>query len=173
MGEEKKESSSHGGATAAHHVYIIQNLNHGLVPARLIALNKDKQEATVAVDEYQDENVMLTSTGGSDKDIVASNSLVVELSDYDGGVLPLQNTSEWGDLLDYEDMVDLPYLHEVCLTFSYVMLSCVVMCAECNIWVFMKQNVLSCFGQFSNFPFLFHNGCQYLHNNRQPTTYKT
>ena len=37
----------------------------------------------------------------------------VDLSDYPNNVLPLQNVNETGELNEVEDMVQLPFLHEV------------------------------------------------------------
>jgi hypothetical protein len=37
----------------------------------------------------------------------------VDLSDYNKGVLPMQNVDENGNLRKFADMVELPFLHEV------------------------------------------------------------
>jgi hypothetical protein len=36
------------------------------------------------------------------------------LSDYNKGVLPMQNVNAQGELRAFPDMVNLPFLHEVC-----------------------------------------------------------
>ena len=39
--------------------------------------------------------------------------MTVEMKDYPNSALPLQNVDEHGNLNEVEDMVDLPFLHEV------------------------------------------------------------
>ena len=130
-GEEKKDSGSdyHSNengsmlpvsSIGAHHVYIKHD-NHGWVPARLVSLDKKKQEATVAVDEFPDEQAMLMTSAwagdyrrrNGENGEIANHTFVVDTSSYDGGFLPPQNTTDEGELVEYEDMVDMPYLHEV------------------------------------------------------------
>jgi hypothetical protein len=39
--------------------------------------------------------------------------ITIDLKDYPGNALPIQNVDSNGDLEDYKDMVDLPFMHEV------------------------------------------------------------
>lgn len=51
--------------------------------------------------------------------VVPVKKVTVQLKDYSGGVLPLQNVDEDGKLIEVEDMVDLSFLHEVCRISSF------------------------------------------------------
>jgi hypothetical protein len=42
-----------------------------------------------------------------------SPPVLIDLSDYPNAVLPMQNVDSKGKLQDYNDMVDLPFMHEV------------------------------------------------------------
>jgi hypothetical protein len=53
------------------------------------------------------------SDGG--KAAVGFKSAMVKLKDYQNSSLPLQNVGADGSLKEVDDMVDLPYLHEVCV----------------------------------------------------------
>jgi len=39
----------------------------------------------------------------------------IDLTNYPSKVLPMQNVDASGNLEDYKDMVQLPYMHEVCV----------------------------------------------------------
>ena len=72
-------------------------------------------KAIVNVPEYKDEQSMMPDGGrGAGK----SEQGTVNLKDYHAEVLPLQNVDANGNLLEFADMVKLPYLHEVCRTKS-------------------------------------------------------
>ena len=94
--------------SSQHHVYI-QSKKHGWIPAIVRDIDPQKQQATVVIDNYEDERDMLNSNGTGDDTVEQT----VNLKDYPGGLLPLQNVSESGELVSYEDMVDMPYMHEV------------------------------------------------------------
>lgn len=108
---EQPNNAGSSGGVSSHHVYV-KSEEHGWVPARLRSIDKGKNQAVVEMDEYPDEQSML-SGGGAKKEDGKENLVTIDLRDYQGGVLPLQNTEEGGELAEFEDMVDLPYLHEV------------------------------------------------------------
>jgi hypothetical protein len=78
------------------------------VPARLV--EQDGTTAKVAIPQYENEEA-IASDGG--KGAIGFKSAIVKLKDYIGNVLPLQNVGANGELTPVDDMVDLPYLHEV------------------------------------------------------------
>lgn len=113
--EEKKEEAVQGGEqggsrlSAQHHVYI-QSDKHGWIPARVRSLDRKTKEAVVALDHYEDEQDMLNSNLTGEGELETT----INFKDYPGGLLPLQNISnETGELVACEDMVDMPYMHEV------------------------------------------------------------
>ena len=142
--EEKKENGEDSSSAprqgageyasiGAHHVYIKHD-DHGWVPARLVSLDKQKQEATVTVEEYPDEQAMLMTSALAGRrsgepeekgEEHASNTFVVDISSYAGSFLPPQNVNDEGELEEFKDMVDMPCLHEVrlvvlCIIFLFV-----------------------------------------------------
>jgi len=90
-------------------VYI-KSKEHAWIPARV--LENDGTKAKVVVQKYKDEQAMLLNSPKTSGITVREE--ILNLRDYDSGVLPMQNVSDGGKLGDYEDMVNLPYLHEVC-----------------------------------------------------------
>lgn len=90
------------------YVYV-RSQEHGWVPGRL--LTSDNKSATVVVQKYKDENEMLLNTPKTTGITVRQET--VALKDYENGVLPMQNVDDRGKIGDHEDMVNLPYLHEV------------------------------------------------------------
>jgi hypothetical protein len=62
--------------------------------------------------QYESEEFIMSDGG---KGAVGFKSAVVKLKDYPNSTLPLQNTGADGTLTEVDDMVDLPYLHEVSL----------------------------------------------------------
>ena len=89
-------------------VYI-RSEEHAWVPARL--LKSDGKSATVVVQKYKDEQEMILNSPKTTGITVRLET--VALKDYESNVLPMQNVDDRGKLGDYEDMVNLPYLHEV------------------------------------------------------------
>jgi hypothetical protein len=96
-----------GGAATSNNVYIMDK-KYAWVPARLVESNGEK--AIVSVPEYADESKILSDGG---KGAVSWNEDKVSLKHYPGKSLPLQNVDKSGMLTMVQDMVDLPYLHEV------------------------------------------------------------
>jgi len=98
MPEEKKQAS---------YVYIMDK-EFGWRPAKMLSQGDGK--AIVEVPEYPDEMRMVCDGGRGAK---STEKMSVNLKDYAHHVLPLQNVDSNGNLVEYPDMVRLPYLHEV------------------------------------------------------------
>lgn len=96
----------------SNHVYVKSD-EHAWVPARL--LESDGEKATVSIPQYKNEQAIQSDGGRGSK---SSNKVVVDLKDYPTRTLYLQNVDEEGNLREVEDMVDLPFLHEVGSTYS-------------------------------------------------------
>jgi hypothetical protein len=114
-------------AAAVHtsnHVYV-QSDEHAWVPARLLeSSGGGSLTATVSIPVYATQG-HIQSDGG--RAALRLETSTIELKDYPSGALPLQNVDEEGRLLEVQDMVDLPFLHEVCVCVSFV-LYCTVLC---------------------------------------------
>jgi len=91
----------------SNHVYV-RSKEYAWVPARL--LEAVGTTATVSIPHYKDEQSIQSDGGRGAKRF---EKATVELSDYPAGALLLQNVDEEGHLKEVEDMVDLPFLHEV------------------------------------------------------------
>jgi hypothetical protein len=121
MGKSKSSSSKKSAAAAAggkagnSYVYI-KDADYAWLPAEL--LDSDGTTATVAVPQFKDEQAIggTRSTGKEERKI--------KLKDYPHGVLPLQNVDSNGVVQMYSDMVQLPYLHEVCVFFLALFVVC-------------------------------------------------
>lgn len=90
-------------------VYI-KSKESAWVPA--IQTHTDGKKATVTVPQYPNEQAMDSDGGRAAKKGVEET---VDLKGYVSNVLPLQNVDGSGQLLEFADMVELPYLHEVSL----------------------------------------------------------
>jgi hypothetical protein len=90
------------------YVYI-RSKEHGWIPGRV--LESDGMCATVVVQKYNNEAEMIQNTPKTSG--ITVRQQVVRYKDYENGVLPMQNVDDRGKLGDHEDMVNLPYLHEV------------------------------------------------------------
>ena len=90
-------------------VYI-RSEEYGWIPARIV--EQDKNTAKVAIPQYDSEEHIMSDGG---KGAVGFKSAIIKLKDYANNVLPLQNVGADGKLNVADDMVDLPYLHEVSL----------------------------------------------------------
>lgn len=83
------------------------------VPARLVS--QEGEKAVVSIPTYADEASILTDGGAGAK---SWREETINLKHYPGKTLPLQNMIN-GKLNEKEDMVDLPFLHEVrCCSFG-------------------------------------------------------
>ena len=98
-GKDKEKQSSY---------VFIMDPEYGWRPAIQEQIDGDK--AIVSVPEYPNEEVMQCDGGRAAK---KGQQLTIDLKKYPFGVLPLQNVDSNGDLIEFPDMVRLPYLHEV------------------------------------------------------------
>lgn len=89
------------------YVYILDK-EFGWIPATL--LNTAGGKAEVEVPRYANEQAIVCDGGASAK---SKAKQTVTLSKYPNKVLPLQNVTAKGDLIEYPDMVEIPFLHEV------------------------------------------------------------
>lgn len=94
------------GATG-NHVYIMHR-EYAWIPALLLEQGKD--EAKVSIPQYPEEAKILNDGG---KGASSYKEETVKLKHYPGKIIPLANVDKGGNLMEKEDMVDLPYLHEV------------------------------------------------------------
>ena len=110
-------SSPAGNADQTSNRVYIKSDEYGWLPAKLISHDADDGTATVSVRNYADQN-QIQSHGENDEAVLESCEVVVNLSDYEGRVLPLQNVDEDGTLREVADMVDLPFLHEAAILYN-------------------------------------------------------
>lgn len=96
-------------ATTSNHVYV-RSKEFAWVPARLVEV-RENEEAVVQIHRYRNEHAIVSDGGRSA--VRGSEQTIVQLTDYPNKALPLQNVSEEGVLNEVQDMVDLPFLHEV------------------------------------------------------------
>lgn len=89
------------------HVFILDQ-EYAWRPAILDETKGDK--AMVTVPDYKDEQSMMPDGGRSAK---KGEQRTIDLKQYPHKVLPLQNVDAQGNLVEFPDMVKLPYLHEV------------------------------------------------------------
>lgn len=101
-----------GGGGTSNNVYVRSD-EFAWIPARLVS--QDKDTAKVAIPQYESEEFIMSDGG---KGAVGFKSAVVKLKDYPNHTLPLQNTGKDGALMEVDDMVDLPYLHEAAILFN-------------------------------------------------------
>lgn len=99
MGEDKKTQS---------YVFVMDKV-YGWRPAVQVGTEKGGKVA-VSIPEYKDEKSMTCDGGRAAK---KGEQKMINLKDYAHGVLPLQNVDANGNLIEFADMVKLPYLHEV------------------------------------------------------------
>lgn len=96
-----------GSAATSNNVYVMDK-ELAWVPARLLDLQGDK--ATVSIPSYPDEGSILNDGG---KGATKWREETIKLKNYPGQTLPMANVDKGGVLVEKEDMVDLPFLHEV------------------------------------------------------------
>lgn len=94
--------------TTSNHVYV-RSKTLAWVPARLVDVRAN--EAVVQVPRHRDERSIVCDGGRSA--VRGWERMIVKLADYPNEALPLQNVCEEGMLKEVQDMVDLPFLHEV------------------------------------------------------------
>lgn len=101
-----KKDGGGAGATSSN-VYVLDK-ELGWIPARVLEQAGDT--AKVSIPQYPEEAKILCDGG---KGATGWKEDTVKLKHYPGKTLPLQNVDKAGNLLEKEDMVDLPFLHEV------------------------------------------------------------
>jgi hypothetical protein len=97
--------------TKTNSLVYIKDPEYGWRPAVLENLDGDK--ATVRAPEYANEHKMVSDGGRTATS--KGEQKVIDLKKYAHNVLPLQNVDAEGMLIEFPDMVKLPYLHEVSL----------------------------------------------------------
>jgi len=95
------------GAKSHTYVYVTSK-DYAWIPATL--LDADSGKAHVEIPQYADEQSIICDGGATAK---TTKKEWVVLKDYPNSNLPLQNVTAKGDLIEYPDMVDIPFLHEV------------------------------------------------------------
>lgn len=98
---------------------FIRDPEFAWVPAT--KLDNNDKFATVNVPQYRDEQSIVCDGG---KAATGWEEDEVPLSEYNKGVLPMQNVNAQGELRAFPDMVNLPFLHEVSVT-----------CRHCIVWM--------------------------------------
>lgn len=87
---------------------FVKDKEWGWVPAVQLKVNGDK--AVVKVWNYPKEQAVACDGGRAARG--KGEERTVNLKDYPNDVLPLQNVDAQGNLVEFADMVKLPYLHE-------------------------------------------------------------
>jgi hypothetical protein len=101
--------AAEGSGAASSHVYVLHR-EYAWIPALLLEQNIKDDTARVSIPQYPDESKILNDGG---KHATSYKEEVIKLKLYPGKVIPLANVDKAGNLIEREDMVDLPYLHEV------------------------------------------------------------
>jgi hypothetical protein len=99
-------ASSHELKTA-NHVYLLDP-EHSWIPAQVIS--KKKEEAELSIPQYINQQAIVCDGGRTARRLTKQT---VDLTNYANHALPLQNVDGEGRLAVVDDMVDLPFLHEV------------------------------------------------------------
>jgi hypothetical protein len=102
----KKEKAGSGDSTS-NHCYIMDKAL-AWIPACMISQEGDI--ANVKIPTYPDEASIINDNG---KGATSWREEKIKLKGYAGGGLPIANVDADGLLIEKEDMVDLPFLHEV------------------------------------------------------------
>ena len=89
-------------------VYV-RSTEHCWVPALQLKVTDNK--AKVCVPKFKNEQELLSCGQYSSRRY--QDNEVVDLADYTSNVLPMQNVDANGNIEDYKDMVELPFMHEV------------------------------------------------------------
>ena len=92
----------------ANHVYILHP-EHAWIPAQVVE-RPTPTSAVVSVPLYSQQQAIVCDGGRTAR---KWDKLTIQLEDYPNHALPLQNVDGQGTLQVVEDMVDLPFLHEV------------------------------------------------------------
>lgn len=92
---------------------FLKDPEYAWIPAKLI--RSSGNVADVEIPEYADEQSTICDGGRTAKKMIDAE---VDLSDYNSGVLPMQNVDENGRMKVYPDMVELPFLHEAAILYN-------------------------------------------------------
>ena len=86
--------------------------DHTWIPA--LQLKTHDGKAVVSVPKFvSGEKDMLQCHKQSKQFPYQANNQLIDLKEYPNSLLPMQNVDSNGNLEDYGDMVDLPFMHEV------------------------------------------------------------
>ncbi len=88
---------------------FIRDPEYAWIPA--IKESSTDKTAVVRIPQYPSEQATVCDGGATAKGWEEEE---VPLKEYNRGVLPMQNVDQNGFLKSYPDMVNLPFLHEVC-----------------------------------------------------------
>ena len=88
---------------------FIRDPEYAWIPA--IKESSTDKTAVVRIPQYASEQATVCDGGATSKGWEEEE---VPLKEYNRGVLPMQNVDQNGFLKSYPDMVNLPFLHEVC-----------------------------------------------------------
>lgn len=114
-----------GGEPTTSYVFI-RDPEYAWIPA--IKEESNDKIAHVRIPQYPDEQSTICDGGASARGWEEDE---VPLKEYNRGVLPMQNVDPRGNLKAYPDMVNLPFLHEVCRVSLTWRRSC-YFCCYCN-----------------------------------------
>lgn len=93
---------------------FIQSKEFEWYPCKLVSI--DGMKAKVLYPEYKDETSIQCDAGrGAKKN---KKELIVDLKDYQGNMLPMQNVDVNGNGVEYPDMVKFPFLHEAAILYN-------------------------------------------------------
>lgn len=104
MGKEKKAA-----------FVFLKDPENAWIPAKLIKSSGNVAE--VQIPQYKDEQATVCDGGKAASKWIEAE---VDLTDYAKGVLPMQNVDEHGNMQSFQDMVELPFLHEVRSVFCHL-----------------------------------------------------
>ncbi|GAX24070.1 hypothetical protein FisN_9Hh321 [Fistulifera solaris] len=96
-------------------VYL-KSAAHGWIPAVQLKQVAGGKMARVAVPKFKHENDVLTC--GKMTKAQLMDTIDIPFADYDNNVLPVQNVDANGNLEDYKDMVELPFMHEAAILYN-------------------------------------------------------
>mmetsp|Transcript_25322 Transcript_25322/g.51923 ORF Transcript_25322/g.51923 Transcript_25322/m.51923 type:complete len:1182 (+) Transcript_25322:101-3646(+) len=92
---------------------FLKDPEYAWIPAKLI--RSSGNVADVQIPQYKDEQSTICDGGRSASKTIDAE---VDLSDYQRGVLPMQNVDEQGKMQVFPDMVELPFLHEAAILYN-------------------------------------------------------
>jgi hypothetical protein len=115
--------TSDAGSRTSNYVYIMSD-EYAWLPGRVVDYTqtrsgdgttaKDVLQANVSVPFFKNEDAIQSGPQSSSSSARGKATIhTVKLAAYPSRSLPLQNVDEEGRLQEVEDMVDLPFLHEV------------------------------------------------------------